>query len=94
MMLSILCDATYCSADFCCCLFYILVFFLCREYTDALDRLCVMTRGIGDPLVAIYARCYLCRVSKILILIFKGLPIPVLMINCSKWSMNITFLLY
>ncbi|XP_076073296.1 VPS35 endosomal protein-sorting factor-like [Mytilus galloprovincialis] len=34
-----------------------------QEYTDAIDRLCVMTRGIGDPLVAIYAKCYLCRVG-------------------------------
>ena len=37
-----------------------------QEYTDALDRLCVMTRGIGDPLVAIYARCYLCRVGTLI----------------------------
>ena len=22
-----------------------------------------MTRGIGDPLVALYSRCYLCRVG-------------------------------
>ncbi|XP_052071007.1 VPS35 endosomal protein-sorting factor-like [Mytilus californianus] len=34
-----------------------------QEYTDAINRLCVMTRGIGDPLVAIYAKCYLCRVG-------------------------------
>ena len=26
-------------------------------------RLAVMVRGIGDPLVAAYARCYLCRVG-------------------------------
>ncbi len=35
---------------------------ICREYNEALRRLGVMSRGIGDPLVAIYARCYLCRV--------------------------------
>ena len=34
-----------------------------REYTDALERLTMMTRGVGDPLVAVYLRCYLCRVS-------------------------------
>lgn len=34
-----------------------------REYNDALQRLADMIRGIGDPLVAIYARCYLSRVS-------------------------------
>ncbi|KAK3583633.1 hypothetical protein CHS0354_039460 [Potamilus streckersoni] len=33
------------------------------EYAEALQRLAVMTRGIGDPLVAIYARCYLSRVG-------------------------------
>ncbi|XP_059139678.1 VPS35 endosomal protein-sorting factor-like [Physella acuta] len=33
------------------------------EYTDALKRLSLMARGIGDPLVAVYARCYLCRVG-------------------------------
>ena len=35
----------------------------CREYAQALQRLAVMTPGIGDPLVGVYARCYLCRVS-------------------------------
>ncbi|XP_022318792.1 VPS35 endosomal protein-sorting factor-like [Crassostrea virginica] len=33
------------------------------EYNDALQRLADMIRGIGDPLVAIYARCYLSRVG-------------------------------
>jgi len=33
------------------------------EYSRALVRLTAMTRGIGDPLVAAYARCYLCRVG-------------------------------
>ncbi|KAL3877496.1 hypothetical protein ACJMK2_035196 [Sinanodonta woodiana] len=33
------------------------------EYSEALKRLAIMTRGIGDPLVAIYARCYLSRVG-------------------------------
>nr|KAG5704115.1 hypothetical protein BaRGS_009645 [Batillaria attramentaria] len=33
------------------------------EYADALKRLAWMTRGIGDPLVAVYARCYLSRVG-------------------------------
>ncbi|XP_064600257.1 VPS35 endosomal protein-sorting factor-like [Liolophura sinensis] len=33
------------------------------EYSDALLRLSNMTAGIGDPLVAVYARCYLCRVG-------------------------------
>lgn len=34
-----------------------------REYTAALLRLTRMIRGIGNPLVAVYARCYLCRVG-------------------------------
>jgi len=34
-----------------------------REYTQALIRLTKMVRGIGDPLVAAYARAYLCRVG-------------------------------
>ncbi|CAL1536882.1 unnamed protein product [Lymnaea stagnalis] len=33
------------------------------EYSDALLRLSLMSRGIGDPLVAVYSRCYLCRVG-------------------------------
>uniref|UniRef100_A0A182NQY8 Uncharacterized protein n=1 Tax=Anopheles dirus TaxID=7168 RepID=A0A182NQY8_9DIPT len=33
------------------------------EFSLALRRLTKMIRGIGDPLVAIYARCYLCRVG-------------------------------
>ncbi|KAK6625056.1 hypothetical protein RUM43_005347 [Polyplax serrata] len=33
------------------------------EYSQALMRLTRMIRGIGDPLVAVYARCYLCRVG-------------------------------
>ena len=34
-----------------------------REYNQALRRLGLMTRGIGDPLVALYSRCFLCRVG-------------------------------
>ncbi|XP_005101203.1 VPS35 endosomal protein sorting factor-like [Aplysia californica] len=33
------------------------------ESTEVIDRLSYMSRGIGDPLVAVYARCYLCRVG-------------------------------
>ncbi|XP_052903515.1 VPS35 endosomal protein sorting factor-like isoform X2 [Anopheles moucheti] len=33
------------------------------EFGLALRRLTKMIRGIGDPLVAVYARCYLCRVG-------------------------------
>lgn len=33
------------------------------EFSQALLRLTRMVRGIGDPLVAVYARCYLCRVG-------------------------------
>lgn len=33
------------------------------EFDQALLRLTSIIRGIGDPLVAAYARCYLCRVG-------------------------------
>lgn len=33
------------------------------EYSQALVRLAHQIRGIADPLVAVYARCYLCRVG-------------------------------
>lgn len=33
------------------------------EFNQALLRLTKVIRGIGDPLVAAYARCYLCRVG-------------------------------
>jgi hypothetical protein len=33
------------------------------EYEAALSRLSKMIRGMGNPLVATYARCYLCRVG-------------------------------
>lgn len=33
------------------------------EFNKTLVRLCQMIRGIGDPLIAAYARCYLCRVG-------------------------------
>ncbi|KAL4240173.1 hypothetical protein ACF0H5_000967 [Mactra antiquata] len=33
------------------------------EYADALRRLSVMIRGMGDPLVALYAKCFLSRVG-------------------------------
>ncbi|XP_059483632.1 VPS35 endosomal protein-sorting factor-like [Neocloeon triangulifer] len=38
-------------------------FLTSSEFTQALLRLTAMIRGIGDPLVAVYARCYLCRVG-------------------------------
>jgi len=31
------------------------------DYSNALQRLCSMIRGIGNPLVAVYCRAYLCR---------------------------------
>ncbi|XP_029646027.1 VPS35 endosomal protein sorting factor-like [Octopus sinensis] len=34
-----------------------------KEHGNSLKRLASMIRGIGDPLVAAYARCYLCRVG-------------------------------
>ncbi|KAK2169423.1 hypothetical protein LSH36_10g11082 [Paralvinella palmiformis] len=38
-------------------------FLTSEEYNQALRRLGLMTRGIGDPLVSLYSRCYLCRVG-------------------------------
>ena len=35
-----------------------------REFSQALVRLTKMIRGMGDPLVAVYARTYICRVSR------------------------------
>lgn len=34
-----------------------------RHIYIAVKRIINMIRGIGNPLVAIYARCYLCRVG-------------------------------
>lgn len=33
------------------------------EFNTALLRITRMIRGIGNPLIAVYARCYLCRVG-------------------------------
>ena len=33
------------------------------EFSQALVRLTKMIRGMGDPLVAVYSRTYICRVS-------------------------------
>lgn len=38
-------------------------FLTSSEFSQALMRLTRMIRGIGDPLVAVYAHCYLCRVG-------------------------------
>ncbi|GJQ78307.1 hypothetical protein Trydic_g22145 [Trypoxylus dichotomus] len=38
-------------------------FLTSSEFSAALLRLTRMIRGIGNPLVAVYARCYLCRVG-------------------------------
>ncbi|XP_022800281.1 UPF0505 protein C16orf62-like [Stylophora pistillata] len=38
-------------------------FFTTGEFSQALVRLTKMIRGIGDPLVAVYARTYICRVG-------------------------------
>ncbi|XP_055679192.1 VPS35 endosomal protein sorting factor-like [Lutzomyia longipalpis] len=38
-------------------------FLTSTEFNQALLRLTRIIRGIGDPLVSIYARCYLCRVG-------------------------------
>ena len=32
------------------------------DFEGALNRLIAMIRGIGDPMVSIYARAYVCRV--------------------------------
>ncbi|CAH1397922.1 unnamed protein product [Nezara viridula] len=41
------------------------------ELSDCVNRLTLMTRGIGDPLVAVYTRCYLCRIGQS---VFKAGP--------------------
>ncbi|XP_055614690.1 VPS35 endosomal protein sorting factor-like [Uranotaenia lowii] len=38
-------------------------FLSANEFSSILMRLTRMIRGVGDPLVATYARCYLCRVG-------------------------------
>lgn len=38
-------------------------FLTSSEFNNALLRLTKMIRGIGDPLIAMYARCYLCRIG-------------------------------
>ena len=35
----------------------------CRDFSSTLIRLSRAIRGIGDPLIAAYARCYLMRVG-------------------------------
>lgn len=35
----------------------------CSDMEGVLNRLTLIARGIGDPLVGAYARCYLCRVG-------------------------------
>lgn len=47
-----------------------------KEHLTSLKRLAEMTRGIGDPLVAAYARCYLCRVGVNIALGFKDHLMP------------------
>lgn len=37
--------------------------FFYSDFSAILLRITKMMRGIGDPLVAVYARCYLCRVG-------------------------------
>ncbi|KAL6057485.1 Trafficking protein particle complex subunit 6B [Balamuthia mandrillaris] len=39
-------------------------FLSANPYPDIINRLCLMMRGIGDPLVASYALCYLARKAK------------------------------
>ena len=41
--------------------------FFFSHYQSALVRLMKMCRGIGDPLLAAYARCYICRVNSLVI---------------------------
>ncbi len=36
-----------------------------RDFEGALNRLNAMIRGIGDPMVSIYARAYICRVCRL-----------------------------
>nr|XP_031837161.1 VPS35 endosomal protein sorting factor-like isoform X1 [Nomia melanderi] len=38
-------------------------FLTTSEFNSALLRITQMIRGIGNPLIAVYARCYLCRVG-------------------------------
>ncbi|XP_075221178.1 VPS35 endosomal protein-sorting factor-like isoform X2 [Lycorma delicatula] len=38
-------------------------FFNTGDFSQDLNRLTKTIRGIGDPLVAVYARCYLCRIG-------------------------------
>lgn len=41
----------------------VFMIFFFREQNAALLRLIKMVRGIGNPLVAWYTRCYLCRIG-------------------------------
>lgn len=43
--------------------YFFKVFLICREIDVALQRISKMIRGIGDPLVGAYARCYLIKVG-------------------------------
>ncbi len=48
---------------------------------ETLQRLTAMIRGIGDPLVAVYARAYLCRVRRIILSDY--------ILYCSRLSLQI-----
>lgn len=65
------------------------------SYANVLTRLSKMTRGIGNPLVAMYARCYLCRVAMQVAPLEKSviqLNLSDFFLSCdqvsSKWQMR------
>uniref|UniRef100_A0A3B3RIB6 VPS35 endosomal protein-sorting factor-like n=1 Tax=Paramormyrops kingsleyae TaxID=1676925 RepID=A0A3B3RIB6_9TELE len=58
---------------------------------ETLPRLTAMIRGIGDPLVAVYARAYLCRLGTAVGIVRMALSHSALLLNSVMWAFRAEF---